>query len=74
MFKCVSNIKVENSSCLKQCSGVIVTSYEQNNIVDPFIDIYGKLSKLSDYLLDYIKRNDYRPGTVGEIKNQFKGF
>ena len=31
---CVSNLKVDNSDCLQQCSGVLVTSYDQQDIED----------------------------------------
>ena len=42
---CVSSIKVENSNCLQQCSGIIVTSYDQQDIEDKFIKLVEYMSK-----------------------------
>ena len=41
---CVSSIKVKTSDCLQQCSGILVTSYEQQEIEDT-------VSKLAKYMI-----------------------
>ena len=41
---CVSSIKVNTSDCLQQCSGILVTSYEQQEIEDT-------VSKLAKYMI-----------------------
>ena len=45
-FDCVSSTKVDDSDCLQQCSGLIVTSYDQQDIEDKFrkklVESFGK--------------------------------
>ena len=56
---CVSNIKVDNSDCLQQCSGIVVTSYDQQDIEDKFIK-----------LVEYMSRGSYDFRNIGK---EFQG-
>ena len=57
---CVSGIKIDNSDCLQQCSGIIVTSYDQEDEQEDKSDIRFKklveyMSGSGDYFLQYFK-------------------
>ena len=45
---CVSGIKIDNSDCLQQCSGIIVTSYDQEDEQEDKSDI--RFKKLVEYM------------------------
>jgi len=46
-FDCVSRIKVANSDCLQHCSGILVTSYDQEDVENK---IESKFTKLVEYI------------------------
>ena len=37
-FDCISSIKVDYSKCLQQCSGTLITSYNQEEYEDETMD------------------------------------
>lgn len=49
-LKCIENIKVDNSKCLKKCSGLHVASFEK-------IVLSDENSVLTE-LFEYLKRKD----------------
>ena len=59
---CLSSINVESLDCLPQCSGILVTSYTNQNIEDRF-------KKLVEYLRG--KSNDYID--TEDISEKFQG-
>ena len=59
---CVRNLKMNNTDCLQQCSGMLITSYD----MDIENTIYSKLSKLTEYLSQKIN-------LVKDIGKEFKG-
>ena len=61
---CVSRIKVDSSDCLQQCSGLLVTSYDQQEIE---YDLDFRFSKLAEYF----SRKDF--GQHRNMANEFKG-
>ena len=57
---CVTSIKIEKSECFHQCSGVLVTSFDQQDEQEDRSDIRFKklveyMSRSGDYFLDYFK-------------------
>ena len=52
---CVNNISIDNSSCIKPCSGLIVTSFsksQENEKLEnlfPIIGDYNKYKKITPY-------------------------
>ena len=62
-LKCVKNIHVDNSGCFKQCSGLLVTSYDQDrffNLADymsskiSFRNMIKEYKGFCQYLFQYI--------------------
>ena len=49
---CLLRIPIDNSSCFQQCSGTIVTNYDQEGISDSLKPQFLKI-------LDFIKRSAY---------------
>ena len=47
---CVSGIKIDNSDCLQQCSGIIVTSYDELDIDNTFTKLVKSYCKGSHFL------------------------
>ena len=48
-LECVSNITIEKSDCLQQCSGLKVISYEQQDIENGILNLVDFLtSKISN--------------------------
>ena len=65
---CVSSIKVDNkdnSECLHQCSGILVTSYDQKKIDD-------RLSNAVSGIIEYMSKNFY-DFYDRHMAEQFKG-
>ena len=52
-LECVKNILVDNSGCLKQCSGLLVTSYDQDRFLN---------------LADYLSSKYYYKNMIQEYK------
>ena len=52
----------------------MVTSYDKHDVEDPFLDMYERLSKLSEYLLDFMRVNAFKPSNYLGMINQFEGF
>ena len=51
-LKCVKNIHVDNSGCFKQCSGLLVTSYDQDrflNLADYMSSKYSFGNMIQEY-------------------------
>ena len=51
-LECVKNILVDNSGCLKQCSGLLVTSYDQDrllNLADYMSSKYSFRNMIQEY-------------------------
>ena len=51
-LKCVKNIHVDNSGCFKQCSGLLVTSYDQDrflNLADYMSSKYSFRNMIQEY-------------------------
>ena len=51
-FECVKNIQVDNSGCFKQCSGLLVTSYDQDkflNLADYMSSKYSFRNMIQEY-------------------------
>ena len=53
---CVDNVLVDNSNCLKSCSGLVVTSYsesrkDENNVKSgfPVMAAYNRYKKVTTY-------------------------
>ena len=60
---CVSNIKVDNTECLHQCSGTIVVSYDKLDIDDSLDERFRELVK-------YMGRKD---GLYYDMAYRFQG-
>ena len=62
-LECVSNIMIDKSDCLQQCSGLLVTSYDQQ-------DIENGVLNLVDYLNSkvYYKSQEYRKDISAKVK------
>ena len=58
--ECVSNMTIDNSKCMEKCSGMIVTSYVQKDMVN---------SDMTE-LIDYLSRNG---AGLANMANYFKG-
>jgi len=64
---CVSSIKVDkedNSECFQQCSGILITSYNQKKIDD-------RISNVVREMIDYISKTSY---ILQNLAEQFIGF
>ena len=68
-LECVSRIKVKKLACFQQCSGILITSYDQEDVEDRPINVVNSLvDKLAAYLsgkLSYYLKN---------MPTEFKGF
>ena len=62
-LECVSNIMIDKSDCLQQCSGLLVTSYDQQ-------DIENGVLNLVDYLNSkvYYQSKEYRKDVSAKVK------
>lgn len=66
---CVSSIKIEKSECLEQCSGTLVTSYEEQEIEDRPLNLVNTLvDKLSKYMSVKL------PYGLGRMPVEFQGY
>lgn len=61
---CISSIKVDNSECLQQCSGTLITSYNQEEYEDV------SLKKAMDELVKYMSEKD---SFYHNMANEFQG-
>ena len=59
-YDCVSSINIDNFVCLPQCSGLIVTSYDQHEIEDRLSNV---VNKMLQHIYDLKKH-----------KNEYQGF
>ena len=57
---CISSIKVDSSDCHHQCSGILVTSYEQNEI-----------ESFADKMIEFMMKDNYKFNAIG---SEFQGF
>ena len=64
---CVSSIRMDNSECFQQCSGILITSFDQIEIMDRLSNELAKLERLVNYLRESI------PYYLENIKNEFQG-
>ena len=46
---CVNNVKVDTSSCLKPCSGLIVTSFAKSKLENDLETLFPILGHYNDY-------------------------
>lgn len=66
---CVSSIKIDNSECLQQCSGILVTSFEEQEIEDRPLNLVNTLvDKLSKYMSEKL------PYDFGQMSKEFQGY
>ena len=66
-MKCVRNITTDTSTCLQQCSGSLITSYESQNIGDKFATSFlPKMKKYFDKKFD----EDY---DLSDFGKEFQG-
>ena len=63
-LNCVSSIKVDTSGCLQQCTGILVTSYDQKKIED------GLLIAV-DQIIQYINLRDYDEVNFTPLQGSF---
>ena len=66
-LECVSNLKVDFSDCLQQCSGVLITSYEAKELHDRVSNLAMKVGEMADMLywyLDDIDSESFSEGTI----------
>ena len=62
---CVSSIKIDNFDCLQQCSGILVPSYDEEDIEE---GIKNEMVKLVKYL---IRKDDW--WLYHDMQVEFKG-
>ena len=67
-MECVNNVVVNNSGCLKPCSGLIVTSFSKSNLNKDL----EEMQALSKAYNNYKKITEYPPGYTG--RNTFYNF
>ena len=67
-LQCVSSIKVDKSECLQQCSGLLVTSFDKNEIEDRPVEI---ANALVDKLTKFMSESHY---LFQDMAKNFKGF
>ena len=61
---CISSIKIDKSDCFQQCSGMLVTSYEQ-------MEIENKMSRFANEMIEFMMEENY---AFRKSANKFKGF
>ena len=66
---CVSSIKIDNSECFQQCSGILVTSFDEQEIEDRPLNLVNTLvGKLANYMGQKL------PLDFGHMALEFEGF
>ena len=66
-MECIKNIDIDEYKCLQEFSGLLVTSYDQNEIEDSVLSLI--LSRITE-LTDYMKEIEYK---FYKIKEDIKG-
>ena len=66
---CVDKISVDTSSCMKPCSGLIVTSFSKSEISKNVELYYPKIWRQYN---NFKTISSYPPGLIGIIDNLFK--
>ena len=66
-MECIKNIDIDEYKCLQECSGLLVTSYDQNEIENSVLSLI--LSRITE-LTDYMKEKVY---PLEKIKEDIKG-
>ena len=67
MLECVNKIQVDTSSCMKPCTGLIVTSFDKSENHKDLQLLYPKV--LTQYN-NYKTISEYPPGLVGKVTCQ----
>ena len=69
LVDCVSSIKIDNSECSQQCSGILVTSFDEQEIEDRPLNLVNTLVvRLAKYMSEKL------PYDFGQMSKEFQGF